>query len=271
MDEQQITFSVGDKGGVVDPDAVIAAMRAVLETLKSVDANMWPVRLPRFRWGILTASKASPLTVTMRAELAIPDARTVDVVHWTMEGWRALSNSPKKPPRYFSESDLDRAKMLADLRVQLKIIAPGEPEVAVTPRISANVERFLKPTQAAPNVEYGSIEGTLRQVTVDDRDEHRTSQFQIIERYSGALVACRFNPADAQKVGAHIRSRIVVFGEIRYSPIRVPKHVDVRNYRIIPPDDQLPDLRDIQKLRLRTEGDADPADFIRDLREGNVG
>lgn len=270
MPDQTISFSIGGREDFISPESVADVLSSIVETLKSVDSNMWKIGHPRFKWRIAKASFESPLTISLSAELSIPDAPIVDVVRSVMDGWRSLADKPESKPAYFDDDDLKRARTIGSIFnnavVSLRIQAPGQQDIAATTEIAKNVDRLLGKTKAKSSSEYGSLEGVLRQVTVDDREDHQRSEFQIIVRDTTDLVSCRFNPQDTADVGGHIRSRIVVFGDIRYSPAAKPTHIDVSRYRIIQPDDQLPPLDEIQSLGLRTEDDVDSVEAIRRIR-----
>lgn len=270
MTEQEITIQVEGRHDFIAPESFVDVIASVVGTLKSVDSNMWKVGKPRYRWRIASVSMDSPMVMTLRAELGITDAPDADVVGASIRGWEELGKGIKDVPEYFTAEDLGRANKMAcvygDSVGMLKVIDSKGKSFDISPSITKTVEsiRVIKPD--IPRSQYGSIEGKLRQITVDDRENHLVSEFQIIDHNTGVFVKCRFDPDKAEEIGAQIKHRIIVFGDIKFDEAKQPKTIAVDKHRFLKDEDQLPSIEDIHKLKLRLPDDEDPADFIDKLR-----
>lgn len=272
MKEQEITIQVGGRQDIITPESVAEVMSSLVETLKSVDSNMRKVGTALYKWRITSASKKSPFTFTMRGELPahISDEHAEDVVGTVVRGWNKLNEGAKKAPKYFTPDDLKRASILAgvfgDSVSTLSIDTPSGDSIKFSTAVGESAKAIATPKLKQPSDEYGSIEGILRQITVDNREGYLKSEFQIIDRITGTVVICKFNSEVAETIGAKIKHRIAVSGEIKFDKAGKPQTIAVGNHRFLKDEDQLPSLEDIHKLKLRLPNDEDPADFIDDLR-----
>ena len=133
-------------------------------------------------------------------------------------------------------------------------------------RIAKHAQQILDDKVATKKQEYGYIEGIVRQITVDPREGHLMSQFQIIDRLTGELVDCVFDPSRAEDVGAHMRHRFVVRGNVTYQS-GIPKRIAVDCYDILKDQKELPQISGIQAMEVDITGGMDAADYILEGRD----
>jgi len=228
---------------------------------------MWNVGQPRLRWRISRAKKSSPLEITLEAEIVIEDAPRVDVVGAYMDGMRSLSSGHRrsKLPKHWNDDNLKAARILCRVPGVTLLGDKHEP-VLLSEAIKANVDRILRiPVARAPLSEYGSVEGTLRTVTVDPRDDHLASKLQIIERFTQSLVDCKFDPSRSPEL--HPPNRIVAFGTVTLGLDGKPKTIDVDDFKIIPPESELPNLEDLRRLGIDPTNGQNSADYVSEMRD----
>ena len=259
---QTVTISVTGMGDSVAPESIAEAVLGLVDLLVSADCRAWKIPQPRYEWGIIRAAMGSPLTVTLQARQVIPDAPAVDVVGAIMNDLGQLEHGQK--PAGFSDQDLTNAQRLAGTGDDIVRVSSNGHGINTTTKVKATVEKLLAVPRPDRQLEHSSVEGVLRQITADDRKGRERHEFQIIDRESGQLITCRFNPGAAQDIASHIRQRVVAFGAITFGSAGLPEFIKVDDYRVIP--DDLPQISDIHNLGLAISGDMDAADFIREQR-----
>ncbi len=269
MLKQVITLELSGKGDALDPESFALAVENLVALLKAVDAKMWPVSTPRYRWRIVAVGMHSPLRLTIEASKAIDEAPDADVVGSTMSGLTALeSDKTRLPPRYFDSLALGFAKKFVGVYrgsvMTLAIEAPGRVTVRPSLCVAAAVDVLSEQQKAIPYEKYGSVGGVLRRVTLDERQDHEASDLQLIDIDSGQLIECRLNPQQARKLGAFIGRRVVLYGAVRFNAQRLPQKISVEEYRVI--KEKLPTLEDLHAAKIDITGGEDAADFIAHLR-----
>lgn len=271
MQKQTMTIRMGGKGGTITAESLVDVVESLVEMLKSVDRNMWKVDNPRYRWKITQASKTNPLTLTLEAESAIPDAPEADVVGGVVDGLKRLEKDARTMPKHFSPDDLKQAKRLVhvynDLMDTLEIETERAGTYRPTKRIIDSVDRIqVKAKAIKPTKQYGSLEGVLRRVTIDERDERSESDLQLIDRETGELVQCVLEPDVAADLATHFRQRVVLFGEITRDAFHRPIRVSVETFKAIK-GEKVPTLADLHRIGLDITGGEDAADYVRRLRD----
>lgn len=270
MAKQELTITLAGKHEMLSPASFITAMDSLVALLRSIDSSFWRVEAPRYKWHISSASMKSPMNVSMVATLASPEAPNADVVGALFAGLKALDAQPKIPS-YFDEDALLAARRLVsvyrDSIASISLASPGRADVRPTTRVARNVDELVAEERAKFYHGYGSIEGRLRQITVDPRVGHERSSIQIVDRVSGNVVPCRLSPDMAQELAKLMRNRVVLYGTIRYDESHQPTRIQVESYDPIP--EVLPSLEDLHRIGVNITGGEDAADYVDHLR-GNA-
>jgi hypothetical protein len=271
MPDQELTIILSGKADVLTPESVVIAIENVTSLLKSIDSKMWNVGKPRYRWRITEVSMRSPFTLRMRADLILPDAPHADVTGALFSGMKSLdaTKPAQKLPRFFDQSDLVAAKNLVgvyrDSIADIQLVAPKHDPFSPTTRIASSVDHLIQRPKLQPLDAYGSIDGFLRRVTIDQRPGHERSELQIIDRHTDQVVDCEVTPAKAAELSPYVGKRVILYGTIRYTANHVPTRIAVDSYEAID-ESNLPKLADLHKLGISITGGEDAADFVEGLR-----
>jgi len=267
--EFTITFEGEGNQEFIPPDALMDKLRYFLAILRHVDANSWNVGQPRLKWGIIEARTESPLRVKVGSRVIAPDYRAEPLtLSRAVDGLLQLEQGAARAPQHFDDETLRYARQLAEPIDGLKrfvISGSGVKEYSPSQRLAENAERLRKPPKPKDIVSEGSIQGVLRRVTVDEREEHETSDLQVIDRLTGELVACNVTPDMAKDVGAYVGHRVVLFGSVRRDRrTRKPKRIEVRRFRGVKREP--PSLHDLHRLGISISRDEDSGEYADDTR-----
>ncbi|HWE95693.1 MAG TPA: hypothetical protein VG269_17135 [Tepidisphaeraceae bacterium] len=243
---------------------------SLVSLLRSVDSRMWTVNAPRYRWVIREIRMQSPLTMTLEAILTSPDAPMADVVGNTFKGLKLLDGGrARKRPKFFDEEGLALSKRMvsvySDGVLAMNFRTPEREEISPSSRIAKTVERIIENSPLDPFDAYGSVEGVLRRVTVDDRPKHEVYDLQIIDRHTDQIVNCKVSSEMAEQLTQHLRKRVVLYGMIRYNGEHVPQRIKVESFEPISTE-KLPTLEDLHELGINITNGEDAADYISRMR-----
>lgn len=265
---QEITMELIEKETRLSAESVAIAIESLIGLLRSVDSNMWSVKAPRYRWVIKQISMKSPLRVTMEAILTNQDAPMADVVGNTMRGLGQLNSGRGRLPKFFGDESLSLAKRMVSVYrdgvLAMSLNAPEQEEMSPGTQISKSVQKIMERAKPDPFDAYGSIDGVLRRVTVDDRPDHQVSDLQIIDPKTDKIVECQISPEKAAALVRYLRQRVTLHGKIRYNYAHEPLRIIVEDFE--PPVDKIPTLEDLHALKINITNGQDAADYIGRLR-----
>jgi hypothetical protein len=265
---QEITMELIEKETRLSAESVAIAIESLIGLLRSIDSNMWSVSAPRYRWVIKQISMKSPLRVTMEAILTNQDAPKADVVGNTLKGLGQLNSGRGRLPKFFGDESLSLAKRMVSVYrdgvLAMNLNAPEREEMSPSTEISRSVQKIMDKAKPDPFDAYGSIDGVLRRVTVDDRPEHQVSDLQIIDPKTDRIVDCQISPEKAEALVRYLRQRVTLHGKIRYNHAHEPLRIIVEDFD--PPVDKIPTLEELQELNIKITNGEDAADYIGRLR-----
>jgi hypothetical protein len=266
---QEITVELIEKETRLSATSLSVVIDSLVNLLRSVDSRMWTVNAPRYRWVIREIRMQSPLTMTLEAILTNAEAPRADVVGSTLKGLTQLNGGRARRPKFFDEEGLALSRRMVSVYgdgvLAMSLRSPDRTEISPSSRIAKAVDRIMESGPIDPFDAYGSIEGILRRVTVDDRPSHEVYDIQIIDRQSDQIVNCKVSPEMAEKLTRHLRKRIVLYGMIRYNGQHVPQRIRVENFESIS-SEQLPTLEDLHELGINITHGQDAADYLSKMR-----
>jgi hypothetical protein len=274
LSEQKITMIIGEASG--DPDATVFARKfiSLLRLLESVDERSWQIPHPRYKWEISQVSKSSPMTLEMRPILRSKDVSEENISGKLLDGLERLSKSADPSllsEGVFTSEDMGHIVSLGVMRkyestmpTKLVFHDNGSSKTIVpTSNLVKNARKLKTTVQPKPD-EYLAIEGLLRTITLDPREDMFTHVFEVVELDSGDEFVCQFDPSDAGQIGAHVGNYLFVEGVTRFSRGKGKPQMSVESYRLIPKNPI--SLEEVRKRGLRIPGGKSSAEFVRDMR-----
>lgn len=266
MPKQELTVVLDGRANILSPESVITVISSLAALLKSIDTHLWQVNAPRYQWSISGATMNSPLEITLTA-IRMGDLPDADVVGGLINGFKILEAKKNVVPPYFCEDDLIAAKKLVSVYddgiASITLRTTKKKSIQPTRRIADKVDVLTRSAPVATQDAYGSIEGKLRRVTVDDREDHELSEIQIIDRMTESVVECKLDAGLAEELSPYVRKRVVLYGKIHYENL-VPKKIRVEGFDAISPTP--PTLEQIHKMGFSITGGKDAREFIEELR-----
>jgi hypothetical protein len=229
------------EGPRVTADAFMAALSALVDILRDVDAQSYRVAGGTLDWVIADLSGGSA-----HAELApqpkgerTPIGAGHTVARRFREGMSLIARSAERP-RFFSEHGMRRALSLANLidpnGIQSIRLRVGDEPVAVSPALARNVRDLVEGTLRA----IGSVEGVLKTITV-----HGKPYFNVYESVSGRPIRCYVADALVDDARDNLKKRVQVRGIIRTRPdgeiasVRASEIVAFENAEMLPTVDDI--------------------------------
>lgn len=267
---QRIAIILDGKGKRIPPVEFARLILCVAESLPSIDANMWQLGHPRYEWTVTELKKTNPGEAVLEGERVIDSSDDPDVVGAWLTGCEQLERGER--PLFFKNDDLERAAQLGDIyknkRVKSVVLQSNGTTYSPTAKLRENARNVIGNIKSRRFTEYGSIRGTVRQVTNDKREGHQKSEVQIIDDNTNQVVICVIPPSIASNIGKHLdgESKLEMFGEVKYIGDYVPERITIESFRSIPPSSDLPKLEDIHKLQPRIPGGLTVEDLIRQNR-----
>jgi hypothetical protein len=112
--------------------------------------------------------------------------------------------------------------------------------VNLTDNYARNLNALLEPANPA----LGSVSGRLERLTV-----HFESQFTLYPPIPGEQIECNFQRDTLTRVLDAVGHNVIAYGTLYYAPSKIlPVRVDVDEFEIVEPDENLPTLLDARGL-----------------------
>ena len=133
----------------------------------------------------------------------------------------------------------------------------------VVGRSFAKKVRSLQRQTVVTSTEYGSLDGTLIQLSNDPLRDDGVAKL----RDGNADIICHAVPQMAAEMARYLnrKSRIVVYGDITYEN-GGPKRIQVESFVVIPSENDIPTLDDLHAIKLRPPGGKSVEDYLDELR-----
>ncbi len=264
MARRSLKIRAVERDGPVSVATVVRILRRTVKLLSELDRSIGGTSTPSTRWGLLSASKQSPLTVEIGEIETDDQAVSGMALDRFVDGIIALDQHAAAPD-YYTEPCLEAAKSLVGvLSGELSKIefAVGDRDfVSPTQHVAANVDDIIG-REARYYAEWTTLEGALEKV-----DVHNKTTFSLFEFLHGWEVSCDFPEDMLDEVGDYLRQRVAVYGETRYDRrMDRPVAITVEKMDRLRSRSELPTLADLSGIDI-TDGDSSE-DFVRRLRDG---
>lgn len=239
----------------VSVEAFTEAFQAQVRLVTQVMADMG-VPTHEVRW-IVAGLKHGSTYAVATPQVVGPYAVQYDIdraARAAGAGLRALSQSPERPP-HFSDEALKTSRRLMELvtesdagRSRLQF---GEEEVRPSTTLGEHVEALMRGNLRS----IGSIEGKLISVSAGGDGAYFIA---ILDRLRGRKVRCHIPDTMRDRALSSFESRVIARGIIWSRNDGSAVRIDVRDFEVVPPDDQLPradDVRGILRGYERADGE----------------
>lgn len=201
------------------------------------------------QWIVEDIRRDSPLRLELAPRPNSEDVSPVAISRLASAITTGLTTIEERPerPSYFNDAALDRAKNLANrvggdvrsITFKSRNGRVSEP-VAVSKRVSANVDELIGPRLER----FGSVEGRLEGVLV-----HRRKVFYIWEASTHRRIECVFaDRIPLDEVLAAFGRRVSVRGLIRTRKTGEKLSIEVRELDVFPAEEELPTIDEIQGI-----------------------
>lgn len=268
-----VKLQIGSRDTPINADGYLGFLQSAIAALKAIDKGLSAHGSETLGWVVTEAGFSSPLSATLRGKsLNRQDDETPyseTVCSSFVEGI-ALLNTAKICPPHFTTNALQAAIHMAESAKIHHLKAAVSTAIKYVPienSFSGNAGWALQALELTKPyyVEYGSIEGTLKQLGIGRG--HDT--LVIVERLTGHETTCTLKlPELDSLVREAWKKRVAVTGSIRIDrSTRKPTKVAVDEIRILPDRSDLPQMENLHGIDIT--GGVDSAAYIRGVRDAD--
>jgi hypothetical protein len=267
----EFTIELSGADGFVGVDALVEALENTIAGLRSLESHF--VAADAIRWEVVRASMNSPLKLTIAPRSARPVKKREekkiikaggDVARAYIRGINTIGTSAVRP-EFFDDDALESAKRLAGgpgkSETTLTLFVPDEDPVTPSANIAANVSEVV--ARVKPQVEYGTIEGTLEVFS-----RHNGDSISVWDRLTKNKVECTISEKLIAKANEYVLQKALaeVAGQIK-SKNGKPISMIVESITPIL-SGRTPLLKPWDMPRIDITGGKSSEDFVRELRDG---
>jgi len=240
--------------------AIITALKLTTAILRDIDKNLSDSHEESVHLECVSAQKSSPLSLTIESHPRSPDIQANPVIDSFMDDYRRTERGDR--PKYCSPKALGRLKELAEIgnngQLSLLSFTVGSETIVPGAELAVKIDRLLRSGEET-HFEFITLVGTL-----DTLELHNVTEFKIFSPAYPRGIECFFKESLYQSVYAAVRSRVSVYGKVRFEG-REPKAVEVE--RIEPLPSNIPQFDDLNGINI-TDGE-NAADHLFKLRHGD--
>ncbi len=250
MTEGTIRIILDGKEDILNVEDFLRVVKATVSVLNSLDDDK--------NWILGRVTHNSPLDL----ELHNASDTAPTIVNTFMDAIEHLDKSSTRP-KGFNDAALKQlkgvAKPLNNGLSYVRFVTINREPVKVSQRICASVDEIV---HSPSYTQHTELEGSLDQITVHGRK----AEFCIYDPITDKPVICRFNPEDAEEIGALITHRVRVYGIARYSRDNVPESIDVETWEGYI-GENAPSLTDLHNAGFKLKSGESSEGVIRKMRD----
>lgn len=193
---------------------------------------------------IVSVHRGSQLVKAKGTSKKVSSEKIVEICGAINEGLASLNERAKRP-RFFSDSSLKQASGLAHI---IDIDGKGVERVGIgrngsfsrlSHKVVAHVEELIGVEQ--PSI--GTIDGRLEVVSA-----RGGFHFSVYDGLTDKRVKCEVGQDKLEAILSAFNHRVTVTGLIRYRRDGLPKSIEVEDFEVIPPDNELPSHLDVKGI-----------------------
>ena len=267
--QDSLTLHFGDREKAIDVDGFLLVFQNAISALRAIDKKLSTYGVETLQWRVIDAGASSPLFATIQGTLATvgDEAYSQQVIGTFVGGIEHLAGANSCPPD-FNKDILHYVKEMARIGVRYDlrpVVSTGTRNIRVRKIVVRNADWAMKVLDLGKPTykEYGSLEGTLRQLSVS----HSRDKIVIVEKLTGEETPCYLRRPELDTVVREAwKKRVVATGEIVVDrETRKPKRILVDDVRILQERADLPQMKDLHGIDIT--GGVESSEYIRDLRD----
>lgn len=227
-------------GQKVTPEKFIEGVQAFFDLVRGVAKN---VATNPVNW-VVEVDKGSAI---VRARVENPTPEAEESIELVVRGVNALKRGTKTIPRGFTKDEIRAVRRLAALKDGQEIESAflqngGQPE-DLSQEIIPAADAILA---GESYVAFGSIEGTIGSMSAK-----QAFCFMIDDPLYRREIVCYLQKDELQDKAIEafrLRARVIVSGLIHYAREGYPATISADRLRMLPTEDELPSVEDIQAI-----------------------
>ena len=264
-----LKLQVGRPGKPVDADAFVHIFQDTIAALKAIDRSFSTHGAETFQWEVIEAGSNSPIFTTIRGRdvEGHNGTRSRKITNAFVKGLDELSRDKKCPPGFARDSLRHVEKIVSEAKLhRLKpIYSTSKLEVQISRAMAVNANRARRTLEMRKSqvVEYGTIEGRLRELG----ESHSRDKLGVVDKLTGEVTQCYLrNEALEPTVLQGWKHRVAVTGDITIDrQSGLPIRVMVDEIRILRDRGELPQIEDLCGIDIT--GGVEPSEYVRRLRD----
>jgi hypothetical protein len=257
---EPISLRLQGRGGWLRPGSFLVAVRAFWGVLHHVDLTLSGEPKGSVEWEVSAMKKSGPAAIVFIGHLKTPPRDFLpEIRKAVIEGVHTLSQTGERP-EHFSDSALDRLRVVAEQHVSMDEIA-----VIVDERVElldasaiARIERLTERSYES----LTSVVGTLDSISVN-----RGNRIRVCSEITGRPVTCQFHSASIfEQAKQCLGLRVMVFGQLTLNSVDEPVLMRVSGIEACDPKESLPNISYMSGRISRLTGDLKLGEYITRLR-----
>ena len=241
--ESDLTLEVG--GHAITPDKFLRSVRSFFAILDEVTREVGG-KTSVVRWAVAAKRGSNLIQVSPQPGY---DPSIISVVTKAVADGISQIEERETRPTHFNERALRSLRDLSNVvgrtdsdDTTVRVWVRRDP-IDVTPKAAANIIGLL----ANEHEDYGSLEGRLQTLT-----ERGRLQFIVYERLWDMQTRCYIPDRLVETALAAFRSRVEVYGLIRYRKDGKTVSIEVDEIRAFPEAEKIPSFRDVHGILRRS-------------------
>jgi hypothetical protein len=258
---QPLQVRISGRTDVIPVRTFLKIIEDTLAVIGDIDQQIADAPKPTISWGISRISKNSPLQCELVPSRHTEKDFSLEVVHDFLEGLRTLQESGRRP-QHFADKSLRRFQklplLLADGVSEIELSSPGEGEVKLNLRLTANIEELLA-NEPGFYYETTTLIGTL--IGIRWEKDEKEPKFWIDDASTGDQTRCIFKHEEMERASVALskRCRVQVVGKLRHRKDGEIVRMEVERWETLPNQEDLPQAEDFHGMDLTCGEDAPQA------------
>jgi len=263
MSENRISLIVEgmeQNKGDIELDIFLSELKAFKKVLLKIDESIGKgKRLNQF--SVVGLSHSSPATVELEVRPKKLENDLSEQVFYRFHEFIKTVDDRGVP----RDSDIpileELKKLISPIGRELATVSikMNETEVVLSQDVSLYISKILESEDSCPT----SVEGMLEQINV----HKNRNVFTVYSEIGSKQVTCHFSKELLPKASEGLKKRVSVsgYGKFRKGSF-FPYHIDVEEFEIFPPNEEIPPFQSLKGISPDATGDMLSEDFLKERR-----